>query len=63
MSDNTSRGERDMFSPCPGCGNIGFSVQTFEKLEGEEIQLMRCSEPMAECRTAEYYPRKIEGGE
>jgi len=47
----------DMFSPCPGCDNIGFSVQVFESTENGEVQLMKCSEPNANCRVSEYYPR------
>ena len=56
----TSDTEYDMFSPCPGCGNIGFSVQVFEETRDGKIQLMRCPEPFTECRTAEYYPRSVD---
>ena len=57
-----SETEYDMFSPCPGCGNIGFSVQVFEETRDGEIQLMRCPEPFTECRTAEYYPSSVDTG-
>lgn len=51
--------EYDMFTPCPGCGKIGFSIMVFEETETGEIQLMRCGEPFDKCRVSEYYPERV----
>jgi hypothetical protein len=51
--------EYDMFTPCPGCGEVGTSLMVFEGTEDGEIQLMDCSKPRSECRVAEYYPERV----
>jgi len=50
--------ECDMFTPCPACNKIGYSLAKFEQIESEEIQLMGCATD--ECRVSEYYPEKFE---
>lgn len=40
------------FSPCPGCGNIGFTVQAWVGERKPENQMMQCSSD--DCRVKEY---------
>lgn len=49
--------EIDTFTPCPGCGDVGHTIQTWEEpVDGRPIQLMDCPNPRSECRVSEYYP-------
>jgi hypothetical protein len=52
VSDKSASGMNyDFFTPCPGCGEIRFSVQAW--VEG--VQMMQCADD--ECRVHEYEPR------
>jgi len=44
--------------PCPGCGNIGYSVQ--EWVGEEQTQLWKCSSQSEHCRVETYRPREID---
>lgn len=41
------------FSPCPGCGEVGFSIQAWSGERTPENQLMQCDED--DCRVDEYF--------
>lgn len=58
-SDGTER--FDMFSPCPGCGHVGFAIEVYERVGDTEVQFMACSKSTGECRVSEYYPRPVGG--
>jgi len=45
--------EYDHFTPCPGCGTIGFTVQVW--VGG--VQMMDCDDD--DCRVHEYEPRPL----
>lgn len=54
----------DPFTPCPGCGEVGHTVQTWEHPEdGRPIQYMTCSKPRDECRVSNYYPNTVENAQ
>jgi len=44
----------DFSSPCPGCGQVGFSVEVW--FEG--VKMMQCA--IDDCRVHEYEPRKAQ---
>jgi predicted Fe-S protein YdhL (DUF1289 family) len=51
----------DHFTPCPGCGSIGHTIQTWVHKDDSEkvIQLMACPEAADDCRVKEYYPEVL----
>jgi len=55
MSDESEQAPQqfDQFTPCPGCGVIGFTVQVW--VGG--IQMMNCGEDG--CRVHEYEPKPV----
>jgi hypothetical protein len=53
---STDGTEYDYFSPCPGCGTIGFTVQVW--VEG--TQMMQCDEN--DCRVQKYEPQSVNTG-
>ena len=60
--ETASRSEDDTeryppgFPPCPGCREVGFSVQKWTvDHDGEEVQMWQCDN--TDCRVEEYGPR------
>jgi len=52
--------EFDYTTPCPGCGNVGFSIDIYEHVGETEVHLMRCSQNKGTCRVCNYYPEIVE---
>ncbi len=58
--------EINRYSRCPGCGEIGQTVQTWvEPVDGPPIQMMQCPNNAERCRVEEYRPqtKRREGDE
>jgi len=56
----------DRFTPCPGCGEVGFTVQEWillDEKDGRPVQMMVCRNQMRDCLVNRYYPEFTEDEE